>query len=132
MAPETISKEMREEGSAFVPKFDDAGLLSAVVLDEVTKEVLVVAFMNAEALEATRKTGKVHFWSRSRSKLWLKGETSGHFLNVREIRVDCDQDALVIYAKPEGPICHTGRTGCFYRQVLPDADDSIALVKVNA
>ncbi len=120
-----------EEGTLFAPKFDDKGLLSAVVLDSETKEVLVVAYMNAESLAMTRASGKVTFWSRSRQKLWMKGETSGHVLNVEEIRVDCDQDALVIYAKPAGPTCHTGRTSCFYRSLIPDADDGLALVKVK-
>lgn len=120
-----------EEGARFVPKFDDKGLLSAVVLDTETKEVLVVAYMNAESLAMTRTSGKVTFWSRSRQKLWMKGETSGHVLNVEEIRVDCDQDALVIYAKPAGPTCHTGRASCFYRKLIPHADDSAALVKVK-
>ena len=120
-----------EEGNVFAPKFDDNGLLSAVVLDSETKQVLVVAFMNAESLAQTRESGKVTFWSRSRKKLWMKGETSGHVLQVKEILVDCDQDALVIYAKPAGPTCHTGRTSCFYRKLDPSADDSAALVKVK-
>ncbi|MEO1221395.1 MAG: phosphoribosyl-AMP cyclohydrolase [Pseudomonadota bacterium] len=126
-----ISAEDREEGSVFAPKFDDKGLLSAVVLDSLTKEVLVLAFMNAEALARTRETGKVTFWSRSRQKLWMKGETSGHVLKVVEILVDCDQDALVIYAEPAGPTCHTGRTSCFYRKLDLDAENAQALVKVN-
>ena len=120
-----------EEGSVFAPKFDDNGLLSAVVLDSETKQVLVVAFMNAESLAQTRESGKVTFWSRSRKKLWMKGETSGDVLQVEEILVDCDQDALVIYANPAGPTCHTGRTSCFYRKLDPSADDSAALVKVK-
>jgi phosphoribosyl-AMP cyclohydrolase len=126
-----IGPEVREEGSVFAPKFDGNGLLSAVVLDSHSKEVLVVAFMNAEALAKTRETGKVTFWSRSRGKLWMKGETSGHVLNVVEILVDCDQDALVIYADPAGPTCHTGRKSCFYRRLDLQADDPKALVKVN-
>ncbi|MGB3473053.1 MAG: phosphoribosyl-AMP cyclohydrolase [Erythrobacter sp.] len=127
MTSSSLSTHDREHGRAFTPKYDEAGLLSAVVLDAGTKEVLVVAFMNAEAVAATRNTGKVHFWSRSRSKLWMKGETSGHVLNVKEIRVDCDQDALVIYADPAGPACHTGAVSCFYRTLDPAADDSAAL-----
>ena len=130
-ADSSISAETREEGSAFSPKFDDNGLLSAVVLDSHTREVLVVAFMNAEALARTRETRNVTFWSRSRQKLWMKGETSGHVLKVVEIFVDCDQDALVIYAEPAGPTCHTGRRSCFYRRLDFDAKDSQALVKVN-
>jgi len=127
MTSSTLSIQDREHGRIFAPKFDDAGLLSAVVLDAKTKEVLVVAFMNAEAIAATRATGNVHFWSRSRSKLWMKGETSGHVLHVEEIRVDCDQDALIIYANPAGPTCHTGAVSCFYRTLDPAADDDVAL-----
>ncbi len=115
----------------FAPKFDQNGLLSAVVLDSVTKDVLVVAFMNEEAIVRTRESGKVTFWSRSRQQLWMKGETSGHVLNVVEILVDCDQDALVIYANPAGPTCHTGRRSCFYRRLVSEAEDVSALVKVN-
>ncbi|WP_299192531.1 phosphoribosyl-AMP cyclohydrolase [uncultured Erythrobacter sp.] len=126
-----LSTAQREQGSIFAPKFDSVGLLSAVVVDVTSRDVLVVAFMNEEALRLTRETGKVHFWSRSRQSLWLKGETSGNFLEVQEIRVDCDQDALVILAKPAGPTCHTGETSCFYRKLEPDADDAVALVKVK-
>ena len=125
----SLSTEERETGTRFAPKFDANGLLSAVVLDSHTKEVLVVAFMNEEAIAHTRATGNVTFWSRSRRKLWMKGETSGHVLRVEEILVDCDQDALVIYAKPAGPTCHTGRTSCFYRLLDPLAPDSEALSK---
>ena len=81
----------------------------------------MVAFMDAEALERTRETGLAHFHSRSRGRLWLKGETSGHFLRIEEIRVDCDQDALVMYVRPEGPACHTGATSCFYRRLNGDS-----------
>jgi phosphoribosyl-AMP cyclohydrolase len=101
----------------FAPKFDSAGLLTAVVVDHADGEVLVVAHMNTDALSATLGTGNVHFWSRSRGKLWMKGETSGHVLKVETIRVDCDQDALLIRATPAGPTCHTGARSCFYRQV---------------
>ncbi|WAT19393.1 phosphoribosyl-AMP cyclohydrolase [Aurantiacibacter sp. MUD11] len=107
----------RESGRTFMPKFDAAGLLSAVVQHAETGEVLMVAFMDAEALAMTRQTGVAHFHSRSRGKLWKKGETSGHVLNVRQVLVDCDQDALVIKALPAGPTCHTGARSCFYRQL---------------
>lgn len=126
-----LSSQDRETGTVFAPKFDSSGLLSAVVLDSQSKEVLVVAFMNEEAIALTRKTGMVHFWSRSRQSLWKKGETSGHFLEVQDILIDCDQDALVIYAKPHGPTCHTGRRSCFYRRLDVKAEDAVALVKVN-
>ena len=127
--PAPLSTEERETGTRFAPKFDANGLLSAVVLDSHTKEVLVVAFMNEESIARTRETGNVTFWSRSRRKLWMKGETSGHVLRVEEILVDCDQDALVIYAKPAGPTCHTGRTSCFYRLLDPLAPNNEALSK---
>lgn len=100
-----------------MPRFDAQGLLTAIAVDSVSREVLMVAFMDAEALAKTRETGLAHFHSRSRGRLWLKGETSGHFLRVEEIRVDCDQDALVMQVRPEGPACHTGAVSCFYRKL---------------
>lgn len=111
------SKEDREQGSAFLPKFDDRGLLTTVVTESVTNEVLMVAFMNVEALEKTQETRRAHFWSRSRNALWMKGETSGNVLEVEEMLVDCDQDAIVLKVTPAGPTCHTGATSCFYRNV---------------
>lgn len=106
-----------EQGDIFAPRFDDKGLLTAIALDSHSREVLMVAFMDVQALALTRETGLAHFHSRSRGRLWLKGETSGHFLRIEEIRVDCDQDALVMLVKPEGPACHTGATSCFYRRL---------------
>lgn len=114
----SISKSAdHEQGSAFLPRFDAQGLLTAIAVDSASREVLMVAFMDAEALAKTRETGLAHFHSRSRGKLWLKGETSGHFLHVQEIRVDCDQDALVMLVRPAGPACHTGERSCFYRRL---------------
>ncbi len=110
----------REQGSPFLPKFDAAGLLTAVACDAASRDVLMVAFMDAEALARTRETGLAHFHSRSRGKLWCKGETSGHFLRVKDILVDCDQDALVLLVTPEGPACHTGAPTCFYRRLDGD------------
>ena len=107
----------RETGTRFLPKFDDKGLLTAVVTDAVSKDVLMVAFMDREALDATLASGKAHFHSRSRGKLWLKGETSGNVLSVRQILVDCDQDALVLRCDPAGPTCHTGARECFFREL---------------
>lgn len=107
----------REQGDTFLPKFDDKGLLTAVAVDSATRQVLMVAFMDAEALARTRETGLAHFHSRSRGRLWMKGETSGHVLKVEEILVDCDQDALVLQVTPNGPACHTGATACFYRKL---------------
>ncbi len=109
------AEQDREQGSAFLPKFDAAGLVTAVVTDQASGAVLMVAHMNQEAIDATIATGQATFWSRSRGQLWRKGETSGHVLNVVEIRVDCDQDALWIIADPAGPACHTGESSCFYR-----------------
>ena len=110
----------RETGFAFMPKFDADGLLAAIVQDAATGEVLMFAFMNAEALAKTRETGLAHFWSRSRASLWLKGETSGNLLHVEQVLVDCDQDALVLKVRPVGPACHTGQRSCFYRELGPD------------
>ena len=103
----------------FAPKFDARGLIPAVAVDAGTGEVLMTAYMNREALEATRRTRKATFYSRSRNKLWVKGETSGNFLAVEEIRVDCDQDCLLIRVKlPHGgAACHTGERSCFYRKL---------------
>jgi phosphoribosyl-AMP cyclohydrolase len=111
---------LREQGAAFMPKFDAAGLLTAVAVESGTGKVLMVAFMDAEALAATRRTGFAHFHSRSRGRLWMKGETSGHVLKIEQILVDCDQDALVLTCVPAGPACHTGASTCFYRLLDDD------------
>lgn len=108
----------REQGTQFMPKFDDNGLMAAIIVDEADNQVLMLGYMNSEALDLTQTTGKVHFFSRSRQALWLKGETSGHFLELREILVDCDQDAVLVRAKPAGPTCHTGVASCFYRRLV--------------
>jgi phosphoribosyl-AMP cyclohydrolase len=110
----------RDETLTFDPRFDAAGLVTVVVTDAASGGVLMVAHMNAEALAATRASGEATFWSRSRGRLWRKGETSGHVLRVREMRVDCDQDALWLICDPAGPACHTGRASCFYRRVEED------------
>ena len=110
----------REQGSAFLPRFDEKGLITAIALDKADFHVLMVAFMDEEALAKTRKTGLAHFYSRSRGRLWLKGETSGNVLKVQDILVDCDQDALVLMVKPAGPACHTGERSCFYRKLDGD------------
>ena len=113
----TSSAPDREAGATFMPRFDDKGLLTAIAVDSASRDILMVAFMDAEALAKTRETGLAHFHSRSRGRLWMKGETSGHVLRVDEIRVDCDQDALVLIVRPEGPACHTGARTCFYRRL---------------
>lgn len=110
----------RETGLTFDPRFDAAGLVTAVVTDAATDALLMVAHMNAEAIAATRATGEATFWSRSRQALWRKGETSGNVLRVRELRVDCDQDTIWVIAEPAGPACHTGAPSCFYRRIGAD------------
>ncbi len=97
--------------------WDDRGLIPVVVQDEETKDVLMVAYMNREALERTLVTGKAHFYSRKRKRLWMKGEESGNTLEVKRILVDCDADTLLLLVKPSGPACHTGHRSCFYRDI---------------
>jgi phosphoribosyl-AMP cyclohydrolase len=108
---------IQESGTQLNPKWDAAGLITAVVTDAATGSVLMVAHMDARALRLTLDTGEAHFWSRSRAQLWKKGETSGHVLDVVEVRIDCDQDALWLRCKPRGPACHTGEVSCFYRVI---------------
>ena len=98
-------------------KFDERGLVAAVVQDADTREVLMLAYMNAESLQRTLDTGQTWFWSRSRSELWHKGETSGNTQRVVDIVLDCDGDALVIKVIPDGPACHTGKTSCFHNLI---------------
>ncbi|MGE4357377.1 MAG: phosphoribosyl-AMP cyclohydrolase [Candidatus Omnitrophota bacterium] len=99
-------------------KFDERGLIPAVIQDYKTGEVLMVAYMNKLSLKKTRETGKTHFWSRSRNKLWLKGETSGNFQIVKKIFYDCDGDCLLVKVRQVGGIaCHTGNRSCFYREI---------------
>jgi len=117
---------LREQGGSFMPKFDANGLITAVVTHAETGAVLMVAFMDVEALAATRETRLAHFHSRSRGRLWMKGESSGHVLRVQEILVDCDQDALVVRALPDGPTCHTGAPSCFYRLLDGDRLERVA------
>jgi phosphoribosyl-AMP cyclohydrolase len=107
----------RETGLTLAPKFDAAGLITAVVTDVASGEVLMIAHMNAAALAATLDGGEAVFWSRSRQALWKKGETSGNVLRVVELLVDCDQDAVWLRVVPAGPACHTGARSCFYRRV---------------
>ena len=101
--------------SADKVKWDDRGLVTAIVQDAATNDVLMVAWMNADALRLTEQTGDAHFWSRSRNELWRKGATSGNVMRVLELRVDCDADTLLLRVDPAGPACHTGATSCFYR-----------------
>jgi phosphoribosyl-AMP cyclohydrolase len=114
------SAQLREHGSQFMPKFDANGFLTAVAVHRDSHEILMVAYMDSEALSRTRETGLAHFHSRSRGRLWMKGESSGHVLEVYSILVDCDQDALVLNVLPKGPTCHTGAQSCFYRRLDGD------------
>ncbi|MFO0774407.1 MAG: bifunctional phosphoribosyl-AMP cyclohydrolase/phosphoribosyl-ATP diphosphatase HisIE [Nitrospiraceae bacterium] len=104
--------------------FDAQGLIPAVVQDWRDGSVLMVAYMNREALERTQAKQTVHFWSRSRQRLWEKGETSGHYLRVKELFVDCDRDAILVKAEPVGPTCHTGAPSCFFRPIDRIDDDT--------
>jgi phosphoribosyl-AMP cyclohydrolase len=112
-----------ETGPVFQPKFDADGLIPAIVQDEKTGQVLMFAWMNAEALQLTLATRTAHFWTRSRGRLWKKGEESGNTLAVAELAVDCDQDVVLLRVRVagDGPACHTGATSCFYRSVTLDA-----------
>ncbi len=122
--------QQRDTADRFLPRFDAAGLVTAIVTDAETGVLLMVAHMNAEAIERTLETGQAHFWSRSRSALWRKGETSGNGLGMVEMRVDCDQDALLLRVTPAGPACHTGRRSCFYRRV--EADGALTFLDDDA
>ena len=112
--------DQRDTGLRLDPQFPANGLLTAIATDHATGELLMVAHMNAEALAATRATGEAHFWSRSRGRLWKKGESSNNVLRVIEMRIDCDQDALWLICEPAGPACHTGQRSCFYRRIDGD------------
>lgn len=98
-------------------KYDSNGLITTIVQDAESKDILMVAWMNQEALELTRSTGEAHFWSRSRQELWHKGGTSGNVMRVQQILVDCDADTLILLVEPAGPACHTGERTCFYRSI---------------
>ncbi|MEO1702033.1 MAG: phosphoribosyl-AMP cyclohydrolase [Pseudomonadota bacterium] len=121
--PTGSDKHELEEGTLFTPRFGDDGLIVAVVLDDATGALLMVAHMNDEALNKTLTTGTAHYWSRSRKKLWHKGEESGNVQVVVQVRTDCDQDVieLRVVQKGTGVACHTGRYSCFYR--LVDGED---------
>ena len=124
--PQSLNHEQLEEGSTFAPRFDAHGLVTAIAVDATSREVLMLAHMNAEALARTLDTGEAHYYSRSRGKIWRKGETSGEVQKLVELRTDCDQDAilLVVEQTGRGAACHTGRRSCFYRRV--EADGSLA------
>ena len=125
-APPGTASEL-EEGLALTPKFDAYGLVTCVATDAGSGEVLMVAHMNAEALARTIASGEAWYFSRSRGALWKKGETSGHTQRVLEMRVDCDQDAILIKVEQSGGACHTGRRSCFYRAVPLGKGGAVAL-----
>ena len=104
------------------PKYDSAGLVPAIAQDYKTSEILMVAYMNRESFRRTLKTKKAWFFSRSRNKLWLKGETSGNVLNVKNIYFDCDRDCILLKVKLNGVACHTGNRSCFFTEILPGGD----------
>lgn len=118
--PPPLSGSAQDETAELRPRFDVAGLVAAIAQDAATGEVLMLAWMNAEALVQTIATGRATYWSRSRGALWVKGETSGHTQEVIEIRVDCDQDAVLLKVRQTGGACHTHRESCFYRRVEGD------------
>ena len=130
MSPSSDNND-REEGLAFQPKFDAAGLVTCVATDAASGEVLMVAHMNAEALRKTIESGDAWYFSRSRNCLWRKGETSGHTQRVVEMRMDCDQDAVWIKVEQVGAACHTGKRSCFYR-AIGKGEDGAALSFVDA
>jgi phosphoribosyl-AMP cyclohydrolase len=123
-------KTVLEDSGAFTPKFDDHGLLTAVVTDSGDGVLLMVAHMNAEALALTLDTGIAHYYSRSRQKIWKKGESSGNLQTVLEIRTDCDQDALLLKVSVAGhdATCHTGRRSCFYRTVTMENGAAVTVI----
>jgi phosphoribosyl-AMP cyclohydrolase len=125
--PKPGSRQDSEDGLVLAPKFDANGLITCVTTDAETKDVLMVAHMNAEALEKTIATGEAWYWSRSRNTLWHKGETSGQMQTVVEMRIDCDQDAIVLKVSVagDGGCCHTGRHACFYRIQTTGSVDAI-------
>ncbi len=130
--PAPKDKRALEEGTDLSPRFDAAGLVSAIVIDADDGAVLMLAHMNAQALSLTLETGIAHYWSRSRAQLWKKGETSGNVQHVVDILADCDQDALLLRVRVagDGATCHTGRRSCFYRTVeLRDGHATLAEIE---
>lgn len=124
---DTLTASELENGDILAPRFDASGLVTAIVQEQATGQILMLAHMNKEALEKTLTTKIAHFWSRSRQALWKKGETSGNTLHINEIRIDCDQDAILLIVEMDGKgACHTGAKSCFYRSV-GDQENGFAL-----
>ena len=124
LAPKAGAAVNREEGDEFAPRFSADGLITCVTVDARSGEALMVAHMNAEALDKTLSSGFMHYWSRSRQSLWRKGDTSGRTQRLEELRVDCDQDAVLarVTVGGDGGACHTGRRSCFYRRLEKTGD----------
>ena len=122
------TKKDIEEGAEFIPKFDDNGLITAIAQDSQTGQILMVAYMNRQALEMTIQTGYSTYFSRSRQKLWKKGEESGHVQKVEQILVDCDQDCLILKVKVDAGQCHVGYRSCFYRALKNNKDKKLEFI----
>jgi len=123
-----LESKQIEEGLQFAPKFNADGLITAIAQDAETGQVLMVAYMNREALDRTIATGRATYFSRSRQKLWKKGEESGHFQTVRQILVDCDQDCLILKVAVDAGQCHVGYQSCFYRALKPNTAADLELI----
>jgi phosphoribosyl-AMP cyclohydrolase len=117
-----------EESTAFTPKFDSNGLIAAIAQDAATGQILMVAYMNKEALDLTIKTGNAVYYSRSREKLWKKGEESGHTQKVKQILTDCDQDCLILKVSVDAGQCHTGYQSCFYRALKKNSENQMEFI----
>lgn len=128
-----MTNQGSEHTKRFTPKFDQNGLIVCVTIEQKSKDVLMVAYMNALALEQTLETGVAHYWSRSRQSLWRKGDTSGQVQKVVSLKVDCDQDALLLNVEVggDGKACHTGRKSCFYRVILRQEGENELLFVEN-
>ena len=127
---EKLTKQQLDSSAVFTPRFNDSGLITAIAVDAVDNQILMIAYMNAQSLALSLETGIAHYWSRSRASLWKKGETSGNVQEIIEIQTDCDQDAILLKVKTRasGANCHTGRKSCFYRKVVLNEDGSTALL----
>jgi len=122
------TKEDIEEGAEFIPKFDDKGLITAIAQDSETGQILMVAYMNRQALELTIQTGYATYFSRSRQQVWKKGEQSGHVQKVKQILVDCDQDCLILKVTVDAGQCHVGYRSCFYRALKQNSDNKLEFI----
>jgi len=121
-------KQTIEEGSEFIPKFDDNGLITAIAQDAKTGQILMVAYMNRQALDLTIQTGYATYFSRARQKIWKKGQESGHLQKVEQILVDCDQDCLILKVNIEAGQCHVGYRSCFYRALKKNTDKKLVFI----